>query len=473
MSLKRVPLLLVVPALFLLAACNTDPKVASKKYVDNGNKYFNRGKYKEASIMYRRALSKDMRSGEAWYRLGLTNLKLNIPQEAIRNFSRARELDPANTDAVVKLTDLELLFYVSNPQGNRALLPDIKEQTQQLLKKDPKSFDGLHDEFVLYAGNVKPHKNLERLIEAFHLVRKRGLDHLKLVLIGDEISKYAALRRAVHRHQLHKYVRFLGYLPEETLAVMYRLAGVFVFPSLYEGFGLPPLEAMASGTPVVTSNVSSLPEVAGDAAVLVDPYDPRAIADGIYRVLTDDALRARSARARGSRARGSFRGSTSVRRVREIYGEVAARVRRAGTKIALVHDWLTGMRGGEKVLEVAVRALSRRRALHARPRARVGVADDRAAADPHVVRPAAAVRAGATTAHYLPLFPTRHRAVRLRSLRSRRQREPLLRQVDRPAGTRAAPLLLPDADALRLGSVRRLLRTRSPRARPAARSCGR
>ena len=133
----------------------------------------------------------------------------------------------------------------------------------------------LHDEFVLYAGNVKPHKNLERLIDAFHLVRNRGLDHLKLVIIGDQISKYAALRRAVHRHQLHKYVRFLGYLPEETLAVMYRLAGVFVFPSLYEGFGLPPLEAMASGTPVVTSNVSSLPEVAGDAAVLVNPLRSR------------------------------------------------------------------------------------------------------------------------------------------------------------------------------------------------------
>jgi glycosyltransferase involved in cell wall biosynthesis len=89
----------------------------------------------------------------------------------------------------------------------------------------------LHDEFVLYAGNVKPHKNLTRLIEAFHLVRNRGLGHLKLVLIGDEISKYAALRRAVHQHQLHKYVRFFGFVPEETLAVMYRLAGVFVFPS--------------------------------------------------------------------------------------------------------------------------------------------------------------------------------------------------------------------------------------------------
>ena len=180
----------------------------------------------------------------------------------------------------------------------------------------------LNDEFVLYAGNVKPHKNLERLIDAFHIVRSRGLDHLKLVMIGDDISKYAALRRAVHRYQLHKYVRFLGYLPEETLAVMYRLAGVFVFPSLYEGFGLPPLEAMASGTPVVTSNVSSLPEVAGDAAELVDPYDPHAIADGIYRVLTDVELR-RDLRRRGLARAHQFSWETSVRRVREIYGEVA------------------------------------------------------------------------------------------------------------------------------------------------------
>ena len=180
----------------------------------------------------------------------------------------------------------------------------------------------LHDEFVLYAGNVKPHKNLERVIEAFHLVRQRGLDHLKLVMIGDDISKYASLRRAVHQHQLHKYVRFLGYLPEETLAVMYRLASVFVFPSLYEGFGLPPLEAMASGTPVVTSNVSSLPEVAGDAAVLVDPYSPDAIADGIYTVLTDDGL-AQSLRQKGLLRAKQFSWESSVQRVREIYDEVA------------------------------------------------------------------------------------------------------------------------------------------------------
>jgi len=144
---------------------------------------------------------------------------------------------------------------------------------------------------------------------------------VRLVLIGDQISKYAALRRAVHQYQLHKYVRFVGYLPEETLAVMYRLASVFVFPSLYEGFGLPPLEAMASGTPVVTSNVSSLPEVAGDAAVLVDPYSPEAIADGIHRVLTDEALRGQL-RVKGPLRAKQFSWAQSVGRIREIYGEV-------------------------------------------------------------------------------------------------------------------------------------------------------
>jgi glycosyltransferase involved in cell wall biosynthesis len=179
----------------------------------------------------------------------------------------------------------------------------------------------LQDEFVLYAGNVKPHKNLERLIEAFNIVRNNGLDYLTLVLIGDDISKYAGLRRAVHRHQLHKRVRFLGYLPEETLAVMYRLAEAFVFPSLYEGFGLPPLEAMASGTPVVTSNVSSLPEVVGDAAVLVDPYDPRSIADGIGRVITDEPLR-RELRRKGLARAKEFSWEQSIRHVHAIYDEI-------------------------------------------------------------------------------------------------------------------------------------------------------
>ena len=176
--------------------------------------------------------------------------------------------------------------------------------------------------YLLYVGNIKPHKNLERLIEAFHLVREQGRPELELVIIGDEISKMQSLRRTVHKYQLHRYVRFLGFVPDKTLAVLYRLASVFVFPSLYEGFGLPPLEAMASGTPVVTSNVSSLPEVVGDAAVLVDPYRAEAIADGILQVLRSAHLRD-DLRERGLARVKEYSWRRSAQRVRDVYGEVA------------------------------------------------------------------------------------------------------------------------------------------------------
>jgi glycosyltransferase involved in cell wall biosynthesis len=180
----------------------------------------------------------------------------------------------------------------------------------------------LDHKFVLYVGNIKPHKNLVRLIEAFSDLR-RTHDDLKLLIIGDEISKLPALRRAVHRHKLHKYVRFLGYLKDDTLTVLYRLASVFVFPSLYEGFGLPPLEAMASGTPVVTSNVSSLPEVTGDAAVLVDPYDVDSIGNGIRRILDDPQL-AEELRIKGLKRAREFSWERSVEKTQRVYREVAA-----------------------------------------------------------------------------------------------------------------------------------------------------
>ena len=182
----------------------------------------------------------------------------------------------------------------------------------------------LDHQFVLYVGNIKPHKNLVRLIEAFDELRHTGFDELKLLIIGDEISKLPALRRAVHRHKLHKHVRFLGYVSDSTLRVLYRLAAMFVFPSLYEGFGLPPLEAMASGTPVVTSNQSSLPEVTGDAAVLVDPYDVNSIVEGMRRVLTDSEL-ADDLRRRGPERAREFSWARSVEMTRQVYAQVGTR----------------------------------------------------------------------------------------------------------------------------------------------------
>jgi glycosyltransferase involved in cell wall biosynthesis len=251
-------------------------------------------------------------------RLALTYARTSIVLAA-RRATRVLTVSESSKRDILRFVDIpaDKIAVIYNAYDERFGVEPREEDVVRVRERYQ-----LHDEFVLYAGNVKPHKNLERLIDAFDLVRKRGLNHLKLVLIGDQISKYAALRRAVHAHQLHQYVRFLGYVPEDTLAVMYRLASVFVFPSLYEGFGLPPLEAMASGTPVVTSNLSSLPEVAGDAALLVDPYDPASIADGIERVLSDDSLR-RQLRARGIARAHQFSWESSVRRVREIYGETA------------------------------------------------------------------------------------------------------------------------------------------------------
>ena len=185
----------------------------------------------------------------------------------------------------------------------------------------------LTSSYILYAGNIKPHKNVDRLIEAYSILRRRGYEQVKLLIIGDEISKYLNLRRLVHRFQLHPHVRFFGFVPEATLAVLYRKAAMFVFPSLYEGFGLPPLEAMAAGTPVITSKVSSLPEVVGDAALLVDPMDAGAIADAMARLLDDEALRRDLIRRGHERAR-AFSWTRSVARTREVYGEVLAAVSR-------------------------------------------------------------------------------------------------------------------------------------------------
>jgi glycosyltransferase involved in cell wall biosynthesis len=173
--------------------------------------------------------------------------------------------------------------------------------------------------FVLYAGNIKPHKNLDRLIAAFGLLKQRpGHEDVKLLIIGDEVNRYGSLRRSVESARIRQDVRFFGFVPDRTLAALYRLASVFAFPSLYEGFGLPPLEAMACGTPVVTSRISSLPEVVGDAALLVDPYSIEDIAMGLERALGDDALRAELA-IRGPARAQTFSWDRSVRAIHAVY----------------------------------------------------------------------------------------------------------------------------------------------------------
>ncbi|MBL8295857.1 MAG: glycosyltransferase family 4 protein [Bryobacterales bacterium] len=183
--------------------------------------------------------------------------------------------------------------------------------------------------FVLYAGNIRPQKNLPRLIEAFSVLRGElaghpRFQHLRLIVIGDEISQYPAVRRAAAQSRAGQSVRFLGYVPFETLRAFYESAEVFVFPSLHEGFGLPPLEAMACGTPVVASNVSSLPEVVGDAAIKVSPDNVFEIARGLRDVLLDPELRSRLVE-RGFLQARKFSWDRTARQVLETYLEAARR----------------------------------------------------------------------------------------------------------------------------------------------------
>jgi glycosyltransferase involved in cell wall biosynthesis len=181
--------------------------------------------------------------------------------------------------------------------------------------------------FLLYAGNIRPQKNIPRLIEAFSVLRGELARHpiysdLRLIIIGDEISKHPYVRHAVIQSRVEEAVRFLGFVPIHTLRLFYKSAAAFAFPSLYEGFGLPPLEAMASGTPVVTSNVSSLPEVVGDAAVLVNPDNVFDIARGLREVLLDEELRRRCI-LRGAQQVARFSWRRNAEQVLERYRAAA------------------------------------------------------------------------------------------------------------------------------------------------------
>ncbi|MBI1356005.1 MAG: glycosyltransferase [Acidobacteria bacterium] len=187
----------------------------------------------------------------------------------------------------------------------------------------------ISDPFVLYAGRIQPQKNVPRLIEAFAVVKAQlenhwKYHHLKLIVIGDDLARYPEVRRAVMRSRLQDSVRFLGFVPLETLRCFYNEATAFLFPSLYEGFGMPPLEAMAHGTPVVTSSVSSLPESVGDAAELVNPTNVFDIARGLRKILLDDEYRS-DLRKRGFEQVRKFSWDRSAEQVLEVYREVARR----------------------------------------------------------------------------------------------------------------------------------------------------
>ena len=175
--------------------------------------------------------------------------------------------------------------------------------------------------FILFVGNISPRKNILALLQAFNKLKKRGIKH-KLVIAGKKDQRYEQVLKTLNELNLGGEVIFTGYVPEEDLPKLYNAADLFVYPSLYEGFGLPILEAMACGTPVVASNVSSLPEVAGDAGLLVNPQDVDALTNAMYKVLTDDKLK-ESLIDKGLERAKFFSWEKTARETLEVYKEVA------------------------------------------------------------------------------------------------------------------------------------------------------
>jgi glycosyltransferase involved in cell wall biosynthesis len=148
----------------------------------------------------------------------------------------------------------------------------------------------LPENFILAVGTLEPRKNFNTLIKSFVIIKRKYPDY-KLVIVGKKGWKYHLIEEALKRFKMEKDVIFPGYLEDEDLKKIYALARVFVFPSLYEGFGIPPLEAMASGCPVVSSNVASLPEVIGQGGLLIDPRNAVKIADAVCSLLEDEQAR--------------------------------------------------------------------------------------------------------------------------------------------------------------------------------------
>jgi len=190
----------------------------------------------------------------------------------------------------------EKVFVTYNAADLEAFRPRDKGEVEAVRKKY-----GLPERFVLYIASSLPHKNYRRLLEAFRLV-SRDVKGLKLVLIGARDYGAEPIREAISELGLTDDVVFLGWLPFEDLPLIYGAAEVFVFPSLHEGFGIPVVEAMACGVPVVCSDIEPLIEVAGGAALLVDPASVGSIADGLLSVLTDPGVRRRLVEAGLERA---------------------------------------------------------------------------------------------------------------------------------------------------------------------------
>jgi len=220
----------------------------------------------------------------------------------------------------------EILKYINVPEEKiEVIYPgiDLHKHKLDISENNILKEYSLPKDYILFVGTIEPRKNLENLVKAFNLLinNKKYKKKYDLVIVGKLGWKYEGFLKTLETLGIKDKVKLLGYIPNDELPAIYKHASVFVYPSIYEGFGLPVLEAMVYGTPVITSNVSSLPEATGDAALLVNPHDEKQIAEGMYKVLSDPELK-RQLIKRGRKQVKKFSWLETARRTLKLYEEV-------------------------------------------------------------------------------------------------------------------------------------------------------
>lgn len=239
-----------------------------------------------------------------------------------------RELPKSIQRADFLITDAdsvrrEIISYFGWPEEKIAAVPlgvdcCYQPRTAQQTWSSLYSLGLRHGGYSLYVGTIEPRKNLQRLMTAYSMLPDAVRQRWPLVLVGSKGWQSDDIHAQMHDAATKGWLKYLNYVPQSVLPDIYSGARLFTFPSLYEGFGLPPLEAMASAVPVVTSSVSSLPEVVGDAALMVDPLDTSALAQALLRGLEDDAWRNHAVALGLARAR-SMNWRACAKRTAEIY----------------------------------------------------------------------------------------------------------------------------------------------------------
>ena len=250
------------------------------------------------------------------------NLRVYLNKVVPRSVHRANLV---LADSQSTKDDLVELLGVA-PDRIEVVYPGVEKrfrpiEDQALLEKVRKRYD-LPPRFILGLGTLQPRKNFTRLIEAFASLQVCKFASLHLVIAGGKGWLYEEIFATVEQLSLKKKVVFPGFVADEDLPALYNLADLFVFPSLYEGFGLPPLEALACGTPVITSDASSLPEVVGEAGPMVEATDVEALAEAMKRVLEDDALRERMI-AKGMKQARKFTWEQAAAKLLNLYEAIS------------------------------------------------------------------------------------------------------------------------------------------------------